>query len=110
MIFFGSFGLYAGRIWLSRRCLHRRLPPILSQRGAVSDILLASGHRTTHQCAPFHIKIDVREADLQTIEVFGDSAIADFAEPEDAFENAKRMLHISANARLGAVLRDLFIA
>jgi hypothetical protein len=30
---------------------------------------------------------------LQPIEVFGDAPIADFAEPEDAFENAKRMLH-----------------
>ncbi len=83
---------------------------MLSQRGAVSDIVLASGHRTTHQCTPFHIKIDEREADLQPIEVFGDAAVADFAEPEDAFENAKRMLHISANARLGAVLRDFCIA
>lgn len=41
----------------------------------------------------------------QTAAVFGAGA-----EPEDAFENAKRMLHISANARLGAVLCDLLIA
>ena len=37
---------------------------------------------------------------------FGDAAVADFAEPEDAFENAEGMLHIGANARLGAVDPD----
>ena len=84
--------------------MHRRLHPILSQRGAVSDIVLASGHRTTHQCTPFDIQVDEREADLQPIEVFGDAAIADFAKAEDALENPEGMLHIGAHARLGAVL------
>ena len=59
---------------------------------------MASGHRTTHQCTPFHIEIDERKGDLQPIEIFGDAAVADFAKAEDALENAKRMLHISANA------------
>ena len=86
---------------LSPKC---SLHPILSQRGAVSDIVLASGHRTTHQCTPFHIQVDEREADLQPIEVFGDAAIADFAKAEDALENPEGMLHIGAHARLGAVL------
>ena len=72
--------------------------------------MLASGHRTTHQCTPFHIQVDEREADLQPIEIFGDAAVADFAKAEDALENAKRMLHISANALLGAVLGNLYIA
>ena len=71
---------------------------------------MASGHRTTHQCTPFHIQVDEREADLQPIEIFGDAAVADFAKAEDALENAKRMLHISANALLGAVLGNLYIA
>ena len=74
------------------------------------DIVLASGPDTTHQRSPFHIQVDEREADLQPIEVFGDAAVADFAEPEDAFENAEGMLHIGANARLCAVLCDLLIA
>src|SRR5680860_533173 len=74
-----------------------------------SGIVRASSPHTTHQGAPFHIQIDEREADLQPIEVLGDAAVADFAEPEDAFENSKGMLHISAHARFGAVLRHLCI-
>ena len=74
------------------------------------DIVRASGRHTTHQCTPFHIQVDEREADLQPIEVFGDAAVADFAKPEDALVNPEGMLHISANARLGAVLGNLYIA
>jgi len=70
----------------------------------------ASGPDTTHQRPPFHIQVDEREADLQPIEIFGDAAVADFAKAEDALENAKRMLHISANALLGVILRNLEIA
>ena len=72
--------------------------------------MLASSHGASHQCAPFHIKIDERKADLQTVEVLGDTAIADFAESEDAFENTEGMLDVSADARLGAIFGDLFLA
>ena len=75
-----------------------------------SDIVLASGPDTPHQRPPFHIQVDEREADLQPIEVFGDAAVADFAEPEYAVENAEGMLHIGSHARLCAVLCDLLIA
>ena len=70
----------------------------------------ASGPDTPHQRPPFHIQVDEREADLQPIEVFGDAAVADFAEPEYAVENAEGMLHIGSHARLCAVLCDLLIA
>ncbi len=63
-----------------------------------------------HQCTPFHIQVDERIADLQPIEVLEKARLADFAKAEDAFENAKRMLHISANALLGVILRNLEIA
>ena len=33
---------------------------------------LASSHCISYQCAPLHIKIDERKADLQTVEVLGD--------------------------------------
>ena len=68
---------------------------------------LASSHGASHQCAPLHVQIDEREADLQAVEVLGDTAIADFAESEYAFENAEWMLNMGADARLGAVLRHL---
>ena len=71
---------------------------------------LASSHRASHHCAPLHVQIDEREADLQTVEILGDTAIADFAESEDAFENTERMLDVSADARFGAVFGDLFPA
>jgi hypothetical protein len=63
--------------------------------------VLASGHHTEHQSPQFHIQVDEREADLQPIEVFGDAAVSDFAEPEDTYENAEGMLHIVSHARLG---------
>ena len=72
--------------------------------------MLASSHGASHQCAPLHIKIDERKADLQTVEVLGDTAIADFAESEDAFENTEGMLDVSADARLGAIFGDLCLA
>ena len=75
-----------------------------------SGIVRASGRHTTHQRPPFHIQVDEREADLQPIEVLGEAPVADFAKPEDAFENPEGMLHIGAHARLGAVLCDLLIA
>jgi hypothetical protein len=71
---------------------------------------LASSHRASHQFAPLHVQIDEREADLQAVEVLGDTAIADFAEAEYAFENAEWMLDMGAHTRLGAVFRHLFIA
>ena len=71
---------------------------------------IASCHRASRQCAPLHVQIDEREADLQPIEVLGDTAIADFAESEYAFENAERMLNMGSDARLGAVFGDLLLA
>ena len=72
--------------------------------------MLASSHGASRQCAPLHVQIDEREADLQPVEVLGDTAIADFAESEYAFENAERMLNMGSDARLGAVFRHFFIA
>jgi len=71
---------------------------------------LASSHRASHHCAPLHVQIDEREADLQPVEVLGDTAIANFAESEYAFENTERMLNMGAHTRLGAVLRHLLSA
>ena len=71
---------------------------------------LASSHCISYQCAPLQIKIDERKADLQTVEVLGDTAIADFAESEHAFENAEWMLIMGADARGGAIFGDLFLA
>jgi len=70
---------------------------------------MASSYRASHQPAPLHVQIDEREADLQAVEVLGDTAVADFAESEHAFENAERMLNMGSNARLGAVFGDLFL-
>jgi hypothetical protein len=44
---------------------------------------------------------------LQAVEVLGDTAIADFAESEYAFENAEGMLNMGADALLGVVFGDL---
>ena len=62
-----------------------------------SGIVRASSRRITHQCAPFHVQVDEREADLKPIEVLGDAAVADFAKPKDAFEDSEGMLHISTH-------------
>ena len=71
---------------------------------------MASSHCASHEGAPLHIEIDEREADLETVEVLGNTAIADFSESEDAFENAERMLDMGAHTRLGAIFGDLFLA
>ena len=54
----------------------------------------ASGRRISQQLTPLCVEVDEREADLQPVEILGNAAIADFAEPEDAFENAEGVLHM----------------
>ena len=71
---------------------------------------VASGRRTSQQLTPLCVEVDKRKADLQPVEVLGNAAIAHLAEPEDAFENAKRMFHMGAHPGLGAVLRHFLIA
>ena len=82
-----------------------RLRPYRDRIRPVSLISSTPPLCQSQQGSPQHEQVDQREGHVEPLRVLGDAAVADFAEPKDAFQNPKGMLDISAYARFVAVLR-----
>src|SRR5712664_2093076 len=53
------------------------------------------------------VQIGQRTGYEQAVGVLRDAAIAHLGESEDALQNANRMLHLGADARLGSILQSI---